>query len=249
MSTETLTKRTRSHHNSAPNLLTKEPPRQSIKLQPYSKYPLGSWDLPPNSTASSPQSILEKHDKIDAQKYLVGQVGLENFIRNVVKPLKLQLPDSVKFNMNGCGRMQSWEDVYLAEQVYTRCLGISKRIYQTHSYTHEPNKRMVYFILEEHNERSTRILPAFDFYVLVFCYYDEAKNVTNVDVQYDQLSFFLHCMGVAQWHACVMEWVVTPVAICWAKAFRATGLVNPFTFFIQLMALPLALVYWFWWCR
>jgi hypothetical protein len=25
--------------------------------------------------------------------------------------------------------------------------------------------------------------------------------------------------------------------------------VNPFTFFIQLMALPLALVYWFWWCR
>lgn len=177
----------------------------------------------------------------------MAQVGLENFIRSIVAPLNLKLPDAVRFNMNGAGRLQSWEDVYLAERVYTRCLGISKRIYQTHSYTHEPDKKLAYFILEEHNERSMSFLPGFDFYVLVFTYYDDANNVTAVDVQYDQVSFFLHCMGVVQAQAWFMERVVTPVVLVWAKAYNASGLVNPFTFMLQLMIGPLALVYWLFW--
>lgn len=242
MSTCTLAKAKRSRPNdSAPNL---SPSALSHKnLQPYSKSPIGNF----TAKTTSPELILKKHTKIDAQKSLVAQVGLENFIRSIVRPLDLALPDKVKFNMNGQGRMQSWEDVYLAERVYTRCLGISKRIYQTHAFTHEPDNQLAYFILEEHNERSMRFLPGFDFHVLVFTHYDDQRNVTAVDVQYDQMSFFLHCMGLAQFHAWTMETVVTPIVMVWARAYHASGLVNPFTFLLQLIFGPIALVYWLFW--
>lgn len=229
----TLTKRNRPHGSEAL--------KHSVKhLEPYTKQAVGNF----TSATISPEHVLDKHGRIDAQKCLVAHVGLENFIRSIVRPLDLRLPDEVKFNMNGQGRMQSWEDVYLAERVYTRCLGISKRIYQTHSYTHEPERKLAYFVLEERNERSLSFLPTFDFYVLVFTYYDEAKNVTRVDVQYDQMSFFLHCMGLAQGHAWMVERVITPVAVAWARAYHASGLVNPFTFLFQLMIVPL-LFYWY----
>lgn len=242
--TATLTRRNRPHE-SAPDLSSNSLKLQSVvrNLQPYKNTPIGHFI----STHTSPEQIIDKHAKIDAQKCLVAHVGLENFIRNIVRPLDLELPDQVKFNMNGQGRMQSWEDVYLAERVYTRCLGISKRIYQSHAFTHEPERKLAYFILEEHNERSFSFLPGFDFYVLVFTYYDDSKNVTRVDVQYDQMSFFLHCMGLAQAHAWLVERVITPMVLIWARAFHASGLVNPFTFLLQLMIVPLALVYWFLW--
>ena len=245
--TLTLTKRNRPRGSAAPNLSpSSKKEHNSVKtknLQPYAKSPVGNF----TAKSTSPEQILLKNDTIDAKKTLVAQVGLENFIRAVTQPLDLRLPDKVKFNMNGQGRMQSWEDVYLAERVYTRCLGISKRIYQTHAYTHEPDRKLAYFILEEHNERSLWFLPGFDFYVLVFTYYDDQKNVTRVDVQYDQMSFFLHCLGLAQMHAWFVENVITPVAIVWAKTFHATGLVNPFTFLLQLLIVPLAVIYWFLW--
>ena len=192
---------------------------------------------------TSPGTILQKHSSIDACKCLIADAGLESFIRLVVEPLDLTLPNSVRFNMNGNGRMQSWEDVYLAESVYTKCLGISKRIYQMHSYTHISSRRLAYYILEEHNERSTSFLPAFDFYVLVFCYYNEDNQVTEVDVQYDQLSFFLHCMGLAQIHAWCVETVITPIAVVWAKTYIRSGLVNPFTFMLQLILFPMIVMY------
>lgn len=227
--TVTVTKRNRSSQEAAKI------------LQPYTKSPVGHF----TAKSTSPEHILHKHDKIDAQKTLVAQVGLENFIRSVTLPLNLHLTEEVKFNMNGQGRMQSWEDVYLAERVYTRCLGISKRIYQTHGYTHEPNRKLAYFILEEHNERSLWFLPDFDFFVLVFTYYDDKKNVTRVDVQYDQMSFFLHCLGLAQAHAWLVESVITPIALVWARVYSASGLVNPFTFLLQLMIVPLVVIYFF----
>ncbi|KAL7539959.1 hypothetical protein ACHAWF_006555, partial [Thalassiosira exigua] len=219
-------------------------PSASVKqLQPYTRSAVGNF----TAATTSPERILLKHDKIEAQKCLVAHVGLENFIRNIVRPLDLQLPDEVTFNMNGQGIMRSWEDVYLAERVYTRCLGISKRIYQAHAYTHEPDRKLAYFILEEHNERSVPFLPGFDFYVLVFTYYDDRKNVTRVDVQYDQTSFFLHCLGIAQAHAWFMQNAITPFVLLWAKAYHASGLVNPVTFLMQLMIVPLALLYWLLW--
>lgn len=246
----TLTRRNRPHE-SAPDLLL---PGNSLKvhpsttttvvktLQPYNtKSPVGHFA----SKVTSPERILRKHDGIDARKCLVAHAGLENFIRSIVEPLELNLPDEVSFDMNGCGRMRRWEDVYLAERVYTRCLGISKRIYQTHAFTHEPERKLAYFILEEHNERSSRFLPGFDFYVLVFTHYDDERNVTKVEVQYDQLSFFLHCLGAAQAHAWLVENVITPVALIWARAFYASGLAGPFAFLVQLAILPLALIYWF----
>ena len=215
--------------------------QHSVKqLQPYTNAAVGRF----SSATISPEQVVEKHDRIDAQKCLVAHVGLENFIRSIVKPLDLRLPNEVRFNMNGAGRLGRWEDVFLAERVYTRCLGISKRIYQAHAYTHEPDRKLAYFILEERNERSLSFLPSFDFYVLVFTYYDDAKNVTRVDVQYDQLSFFLHCLGVAQGHAWVVEQVITPIAVLWAKAYHASGWVNPFTFLLQLMIGP-ALLWWY----
>jgi len=234
--THTLTLRKRSS-SSAPDL--------QKRLEPYNtKSPIGNF----TARTTSPEQILNKHASIDARKNLVAQVGLENFIRSVVQPLDLNLPDKVLFNMNGQGLMNSWEDVYFAERLYTRCLGISKRIYQTHSFTHEPEKRLAYFILEEHNERSYSFLPGFDFYVLVFCYYDDEKNVTRVDVQYDQMSFFLNCMGLSQTHLWLVG-KITPFALCWAKLFHATGLVSPCTFLIQLLIVPVALIYWYLWSQ
>ena len=103
---------------------------------------------------------------------------------------------------------------------------------------------MAYFILEEHNERYIWFLFLFDLYVLVFTYYDENKDITAVDVQYDQLSFFLHCMGTVQVHAWLAERVINPIVLVWAKMFHASGLVNPFMFLLQLMIVPMALAYW-----
>lgn len=230
MSTETNGLRKRSQNGSTKGVK---------QLQPYAKRPVGDF----SAKTTSPKLIIQKHDKIDACKYLVAQVGLENFIRSIVAALDLKLPNAVRFNMNGQAVMHTWEDVYMAEKTYTQCLGISKRVYQSHAYTHEPEKRMTYFVLEEHNERSSWILPGFDFYVLVFCYYNERKEVIAVDVQYDQMSFFLHCMGVAQAHAWFMEHVTTPIALTWAKAYRMTGLVNPFTFMLQLVLFPVLAMY------
>lgn len=229
MCAETKGLRKRSQNGSA----------QVKQLQPYAKSPVGDF----SAKTTSPKKIIQKHDKIDACKYLVAQVGLENFIRSIVAALDLKLPNAVRFNMNGQAVMHTWEDVYTAEKVYTQCLGISKRVYQSHAYTHELEKKMAYFVLEEHNERSSWILPGFDFYVLVFCHYNEKKEVTAVDVQYDQMSFFLHCMGVAQAHAWFMEHVITPIAVAWAKAYRSTGLVNPFTFMLQLVLFPVLVMY------
>ncbi len=217
--------------------------KSSIKnLQPFGKSPVGNFSTA--TPSSSAIAIVKKHEKIEAQKQLIAQVGLENFIRNVTKPLDLKLPNRVKFNMNGQGIMQTWDDVFLAERVYTRCLGISRRIYRTHAYIHEPQNNLAYFVLEETNERSYRFLPEFDFHVLVFTYYNENKDVTRVDVQYDQMSFFLHCMGLAQAHALIIERVITPVAVVWARCFFAIGIVNPFTFLVQLLLVPTLLVYW-----
>jgi hypothetical protein len=66
---------------------------------------------------TSPGTILQKHSSIDACKCLVADAGLESFIRLVVEPLDLSLPNSVRFNMNGNGRMTSWDDVYLVHQI------------------------------------------------------------------------------------------------------------------------------------
>eukprot|EP00957_Ditylum_brightwellii_P024146 1820344-Ditylum_brightwellii.AAC.1 len=98
--------------------------------------------------------------------------------------------EHVLFDMNSQGTLTRWDDVFRVEKTYTTCLGISRRTYTCHGYTHEPKKQLAYFILGEHNERSMKILPAFDFHVMIFCYYDSNGIVTKVDVQYDQMGFW-----------------------------------------------------------
>lgn len=237
--TETQVLRQRSSKASSSDINTNVNRRLQSQSSSSSHSSVGQF----TAKNTSPKRILKKHDSLEAHKCLVAQLGLENFIRSITAPLDLTLPNSVRFNMNGNGRMQTWEDVYIAERVYTRCLGISKRIYQTHAFTHELDRKLAYFILEEHNERSFPFLPGFDFYVLVFCYYNDKNEVTAVDVQYDQLSFFFHCMGLSQLHGWVVERVVTPMTMRWAKAYHMSGLVNPFTFLLQLILFPVLLMY------
>lgn len=223
-------------HNSAASF--------SVIEQSYSKPQQHKLQRMPTFVSSEvSENLIDK--RIEAGRCLVAQVGLGNFIRAVTGPLNLHMTEEVAFNMNDKGVMSRWDDVFLAEQVYTRCLGISKRTYQTHAYTHEPDNRLCYFILEERNERSMWFLPAFDYFVLVFTYYDENKAITRVDVQYDQISFFLHCLGVAQMNKWFVEKILTPCVLVWAKSFHGTGLVNPFTFLLQLLILPLAVAYYF----
>ena len=110
MCTQTLTLRKRPN-GSAPDLSSMSK-LQHKNLQPYTKYPVGYF----TAKTTSPEQILQKHSSIDARKNLVAQVGLESFIRAVTKPLDLNLPNKVTFNMNGQGLMSSWEDVYLAKK-------------------------------------------------------------------------------------------------------------------------------------
>ena len=107
MCSESQALRKRTQQKSAPDSSTKDVKR----LQPFAKNPVGLF----TSKVTSPTIITQKHNSIDARKYLVAQAGLENFIRSIVAALNLTLPNTVRFNMNGQGRMQSWEDVYMAE--------------------------------------------------------------------------------------------------------------------------------------
>lgn len=175
-----------------------------------------------------------KNQVIEIGQCAVNEVGLEKFIRRIVLELDLHLTDDVEFNLNERGILYKWKDVFEVERTYSQCLGISDRLYQCHGYTHEPQKKLTYFILEEYNKRISSYLPEFRFYVIVFCYYDSSNAVTKVEVQYDQLSFFLYCCGIMQLHRWVSGNMLTPFAVTWMHVFKATGLVHPITFIAQI---------------
>lgn len=190
-----------------------------------------------------PSSTNRRHNPLSSNSTVIGacgvqQIGLENFIRTIVKEIHLNLTDTVEFNLNNRGVLYSWDDVFRVEATYSKCLGISQRLYRCHAYTHEPSQGLTYFILEEFNQRSMSFLPEFKFYVMVFCWYDKVtRSVTKVSVQYDQHSFFLHCLGLDRlWHLLIAS-ILTPPAKLWARVYCATGWVNPFTFVVQLLLL------------
>ncbi len=189
-------------------------------------------------TAKAAATDHDNHKKlIQVGCCAVKEIGLENFIRRIVLEINLHLVDNVVFNLNERGILHRWKDVFEVEGVYSRCLGISDRFYQCHGYTHEPQQRLVYFVLEEYNKRiwsPFSLLPDFKFYVVVFCYYGADRAVTKVDVQYDQMSFFLHCLGIMQLHRWISGNVLTPFAICWMRVYKATGTVHPITFLVQI---------------
>jgi hypothetical protein len=180
---------------------------------------------------------------IDVGECQVKEIGLESFIRRIVKEIDLHLTNDVVFNLNERGIIYKWKDVFEVESVYSKCLGISNRLYECHSYIHEPQTKVTYFMLEEYNQRTISFLPEFKFYVVVFCYYDSNMAVTKVDVQYDQMSFFLHCLGMVQLHRWICANVLTPFAVRWMRLFKATGCVNPFTFIFQVLLMMWLLYY------
>jgi hypothetical protein len=207
------------------------PPQQKLNLERLDgSFPTSRRH---NASSSSSSSLLVSRDIGSCS---VQQIGLENFIRTIVKEINLNLTDSVEFNLNNRGVLYSWNDVFRVEATYSKCLGISQRLYQCHAYTHEPSQGLTYFVLEEYNRRTMSFLPEFKFHVLVFCWYDKGtRSVTKVSVQYDQHSFFLHCFGMDKvWHWFIAN-VLTPPAKVWARVYCSTGFVNPMTFVVQVV--------------
>lgn len=172
----------------------------------------------------------------------VSVIGLERFIRTIMKEINLNMKENVEFNLNDRGILYKWDDVFQVESAYTTCLGISKRFYEAKGYTWEPEKSLTYFILEEFNERSFSFLPAFKFYVLVFCWYDENRTVTKVSVQYDQMSFFMHVLGVQKVYRFLLGNILTPPARLWSKCFLRSGICHPLTFLFQIVVLIYILI-------
>lgn len=186
-----------------------------------------------------------RQEKIEVGTCNVFEIGLEKFIRRIVKELDLHLEKEVSFNLNERAMLFEWNRVFEVEKVYSTCLGISERHYKCHSYIHKPNSGLTYFILEETNKRTWSFLPEFNFHVIVFCYYDKKrKNVTKVEVQYDQLSFFLCCLGLAQFNRWMIANIVTPLACIWMRMYKLTGAVHPVTFLLQVMMVTIA-IYWY----
>lgn len=179
--------------------------------------------------------LVSSRDKREVGSCSIKVVGLEKFIRRIIQECNLRMTEVVEFNLNERGVLYKWQDVFNIEQTYTKCLGISGREYSCHAFTHEPMNGLAYFVLEEFNKRSYSFLPEFKFHVMIFCWYDtDTKAVTKVSVQYDQHSFFLHCMGIEGLWRWTIANVLTPPARLWARAYMATGMVNPVTFLAQI---------------
>jgi hypothetical protein len=164
----------------------------------------------------------------------VRAIGLRDFVTIVMKELSLSMGKRVEFNMNSNAIIDTWEDVFIAEKCYTNLLGISQREYRCFAFTHEPAKRLCYLILEEQNHRSTSWLPSFQFKAMVICWYDERKEVTNVQVEYDQLGFYMHCFGLHRLHQAFTRRVLSPLLLRWARAYTASWLIGLLTFFLHV---------------
>jgi len=172
----------------------------------------------------------------------IYEIGLENFIRRIALVRNLSLDESpgarVVFNLNDRAIIHSWHEVFDIERTYSTCLAIKERIYTCHGYIWKPEPENVgYFVLEEYNRRTYTWLPNFHYSVVVMVYYDNpaSRTITKVDVQYDQLSFFLHVLGLQQVWRWYISNIMTPVAMLWMKVYRKTGFVNPVTFVLQLI--------------
>jgi len=185
----------------------------------------------------------------------IHEIGLENFIRKIAEVRNLSLDESsddedspngnksntVVFNLNDRAIIYSWDEVFEIERTYSTCLGIQERIYTCHGYIWKPESNLGYFVLEEYNRRSYKWLPNFHYSVLVMVYYDNptSRTITKVNVQYDQMSFFLHVLGIQHVWRWFISTLVTPLAMMWMKLYRLTGYVNPVTFLIQLILFSL----------
>eukprot|EP00751_Fragilariopsis_kerguelensis_P036419 CAMPEP_0170939504 /NCGR_PEP_ID=MMETSP0735-20130129/21992_1 /TAXON_ID=186038 /ORGANISM="Fragilariopsis kerguelensis, Strain L26-C5" /LENGTH=300 /DNA_ID=CAMNT_0011344935 /DNA_START=69 /DNA_END=971 /DNA_ORIENTATION=- len=172
----------------------------------------------------------------------IYEIGLENFIRRIALVRNLSLDESpgarVVFNLNDRAIIHSWHEVFDIERTYSTCLAIKERIYTCHGYIWKPEPENVgYFVLEEYNRRTYTWLPNFHYSVVVMVYYDNpaSRTITKVDVQYDQLSFFLHVLGLQHLWRWYISNIMTPVAMLWMKLYRRTGFVNPVTFVLQLI--------------
>ncbi|KAJ1636529.1 hypothetical protein T492DRAFT_958548 [Pavlovales sp. CCMP2436] len=161
--------------------------------------------------------------------------GLQGFVTRIMQELSLSMGKNVDFCMNSNAIIGNWEDVFKAEKCYTTVLGIKSRTYRCFSFTHEPEHQLCYLILEEDNLRSVGYLPDFKFKAMVLCWYDSKREVCKVEVQYDQLGFYMHCLGLFAAHQWLSRRVLTPVIVMSAKAYLASGLVGPLSFLLHVV--------------
>lgn len=164
----------------------------------------------------------------------VKAIGLQAFVVRIMQELSLSMGTHVDFNMNSNAILSTWDDVFLAEKCYTTVLGISSRVYRCFAFTHEPERNLCYLIIEEENRRSVPFLPDFGFKAMVICRYDAQREVCAVQVEYDQLGFYMHCVGLHAAHQWLSRRVVTPAVVVWVKAYAASGAVHPLTFLLQV---------------
>eukprot|EP00304_Pavlova_gyrans_P015262 CAMPEP_0206060644 /NCGR_PEP_ID=MMETSP1466-20131121/51814_1 /ASSEMBLY_ACC=CAM_ASM_001126 /TAXON_ID=44452 /ORGANISM="Pavlova gyrans, Strain CCMP608" /LENGTH=187 /DNA_ID=CAMNT_0053435983 /DNA_START=12 /DNA_END=571 /DNA_ORIENTATION=+ len=163
--------------------------------------------------------------RIDTAPCNVEEWGLRNFVLRIMEELDLNIGTDVQFNMNSNAVINKWQDVFLAEKCYTTVLGISRRKYRAFSYIHEPAKKLCYLMLEEENYRSVSWMPTFTFKVMVVCWYDDTRRVTAVDVEYDQLGFYMHCLGAHALHQAFNR-RVTPLAMVFLRLYVKSGVVS-----------------------
>lgn len=197
--------------------------------------------MPPQETLYSEFKVNNEVDtpaakeKITVGRCQIHEVGLERFIKSCCKVLDLNMNGSVIFNLNDRGILHEWKDVFQVERTYSKCLGITDRIYQCHGYVHRAEEKLAYFILEEENKRVWSFLPVFNVHVMIFCRFNDQGTLTKVDVRYDQMSFFLECLGLMRIHTWVNDNIITPIAVTWMHVLISSGVViNPLTFVAQI---------------
>ncbi len=88
--------------------------------------------MPPQQTGLQPLTSIQKlqsnnsSQKIEVGSCNVNQIGLEKFIRAIVKEINIHITDDVYFNLNDRGVLYKWKDVFNVEKTYTKCLGIQE---------------------------------------------------------------------------------------------------------------------------
>jgi hypothetical protein len=207
-------------------------------------------ELTPSALLSSPSAETLQHGEDKAAHPLQFQIcdsreihvsacnvraeGLQAFVVRIMEELSLSMGKNVDFNMNSNAIFGNWVDVFKGEKCYTTVLGIKSRTYRCFSFTHEPERQLCYLILEEENLRSVGFLPDFAFKAMILCWYDSKREVCKVEVSYDQLGFYMHCLGLFAAHQWLTRRVLTPAIVILAKAYLASGLAGPLNFLLQV---------------
>lgn len=102
---------------------------------------------------------------------------------------------SVRFRHGPVASFPTLGSALVFEAVYRRLFLIEKREFELLTSHHDPEQRVVYFVLRETNHR--RLLPAVVFAPVTFAvHYDEGRRVSQVVNHFDFNSWLLAHLGL-----------------------------------------------------